>query len=154
MKAISLLQPWASLVMLGVKRFETRSWRTNYRGPLAIHASVKFGRAQRDLCSTPAFLWAFRAQRGPLPLGCVIATCVLSECVRTEELVGQIDLPGIPAGPTLATEFPFGDFTPGRFAWLLSDIRPLATPIQVRGALNLWEFDAPSPEPELLSLDF
>ncbi len=39
MKAISLLQPWATLVAIGAKRIETRSWATNYRGPLAIHAS-------------------------------------------------------------------------------------------------------------------
>ena len=40
MKAISLLQPWATLVSIGAKRVETRSWRTDYRGPIAIHASA------------------------------------------------------------------------------------------------------------------
>ena len=38
MKAITLTQPWATLVAIGAKRIETRSWRTFYRGPLAIHA--------------------------------------------------------------------------------------------------------------------
>ena len=40
MKAISLKQPFAALVAAGVKQFETRKWRTNYRGPLLIHASL------------------------------------------------------------------------------------------------------------------
>jgi hypothetical protein len=39
MKCISLIQPWASLVLLGEKRYETRNWSTAYRGPLLIHAS-------------------------------------------------------------------------------------------------------------------
>ena len=42
MKALSLTQPWASLVVIGAKCYETRSWATNYRGPLAIHASKGF----------------------------------------------------------------------------------------------------------------
>ncbi len=33
MKCISLIQPWATLIIHGAKRFETRSWRTPYRGP-------------------------------------------------------------------------------------------------------------------------
>ena len=40
MKAVTLYQPYASLVAIGAKKFETRSWKTSYRGPLAIHAGV------------------------------------------------------------------------------------------------------------------
>ncbi len=40
-RAITLWQPWASLVALGLKRFETRSWPTNYRGKLLIHAATR-----------------------------------------------------------------------------------------------------------------
>ena len=39
MKAFTLTQPWASLIALLLKTFETRSWKTKYRGPLLIHAS-------------------------------------------------------------------------------------------------------------------
>ena len=41
MKALSLRQPWASLIAEGRKTIETRTWRTRYRGPLAIHASAR-----------------------------------------------------------------------------------------------------------------
>ena len=41
MKAITIWQPWASLLACGGKRFETRSWATSYRGPIAIHAAKK-----------------------------------------------------------------------------------------------------------------
>ena len=41
MKALTLHQPWASLIAIGAKKIETRSWATSYRGPLAIHAAVR-----------------------------------------------------------------------------------------------------------------
>ncbi|MBL8815985.1 MAG: ASCH domain-containing protein [Planctomyces sp.] len=42
MKAITIWQPYATLIMLGAKRFETRSWPTTYRGPLVIHAAKRW----------------------------------------------------------------------------------------------------------------
>ena len=41
MKALTLYQPYATAIALGLKKYETRSWATSYRGPLAIHTSVK-----------------------------------------------------------------------------------------------------------------
>jgi activating signal cointegrator 1 len=55
MQAISVNQPWASLIIAGAKRIETRSWSTNHRGPLAIHASKKFTPAAKLLCATEPF---------------------------------------------------------------------------------------------------
>ena len=49
MKTLTFLQPWATLVALEAKRIETRSWRTSYRWPLAIHAS-------KEMLSVPIFL--------------------------------------------------------------------------------------------------
>jgi activating signal cointegrator 1 len=42
MKALSLMQPWATLLICGEKTVETRSWRTSHRGLLAVHASKTF----------------------------------------------------------------------------------------------------------------
>jgi len=41
LKAISIHQPWAHLVVAGLKLVENRTWRTHYRGPLVIHASAR-----------------------------------------------------------------------------------------------------------------
>ena len=38
---LSMHQPWASLLVLGFKRFEGREWNNKYRGPLWIHATQK-----------------------------------------------------------------------------------------------------------------
>ena len=48
MKAISLWQPWASLVVEGYKDVENRPWRSFYRGPLLIHASLKWDQEGAD----------------------------------------------------------------------------------------------------------
>lgn len=71
MKALSLTQPWATLVAIGAKKIETRSWSTSYRGPVAIHASKGY---------------------------------------------------------------------PGRYAWFLENVKPLAAPVPAKGALGLWEW--------------
>ena len=52
MKALSLTQSWATLVTIGAKKLETRSWPTYYRGPLLIHAAKGFPPAARAICYT------------------------------------------------------------------------------------------------------
>lgn len=140
MKALTLTQPWAALVALGAKRFETRSWRTDYRGPLAIHAAKGYPSDCQELVLYEPFhsvllrnyghpfdiAPALRAQRG-----LVLATCRLVDCIRITERFGDA---------LSVQERQFGDYTPGRYAWRLDDIRLLATPVPARGSLGLWEW--------------
>jgi hypothetical protein len=85
MKAITVWQPWAALLACCAKKYETRSWATNYRGPIAIHA------AKKPFNTDPYFdreLYHFADALGlpdiysfdTLPLGCVIATAELVNC--------------------------------------------------------------------------
>ena len=135
MKALTLRQPWASLLAQGFKQVETRSWYTRYQGPLAIHAAKGFSRYERDLCLTKPFASCLRLLPGydgpqSLPRGVVLATCTLGVVLPIE---GQ---------PRILSnlEQAFGDFTPGRFAWFLFDLRCLPQPIAARGRLGLWEW--------------
>ena len=91
MKVITVIQPWASLISLNEKKIETRSWKTNYRGPLAIHASKNMPKWARDLCESEPFRSTFKntgityGLLNPdmvqcLPLGKIIATCNLADC--------------------------------------------------------------------------
>lgn len=141
MKAISLLQPWASLIAVGAKKIETRSWSTKYRGPLAIHASKGFLKIIRDLCNTQPFkevLSKFGFNVDNLPLGQIVATCNLVDCIKmTPEF---IDLVKSAEG----YEIDFGDYAVGRYAWILEDIKPLEKPIPAKGALSIWEWEVPS----------
>src|SRR3990172_1448755 len=144
MKALTLTQPWANLVAIGVKHYETRSWNTNYRGPLAIHAALKFPMAARWLLASDPFRSEFIKAGyhiGPLknlswlPLGAIVATCKLADTVQTWEAI-QIDF-GLSD-----EEIKFGDYSPGRWAWRLDNVKKLPEPIPAKGMLGLWETDA------------
>ena len=125
MKAITLTQPWATLIAIGAKRIETRSWRTNYRGPLAIHASKALPAYQfRSVLEAHGFHGFY-----DLPFGNIVATCELIDCV-------QITPDNVPPAP----EFYYGDYTAGRWAWHLSNVIALAKPIPAKGSLGLWEW--------------
>lgn len=133
MKAITLTQPWATLVAIGAKKIETRSWATDYRGPLAIHAAKGFPGWAKDLVWTEPFYSSLPETKAPLdlPLGCIVAVCRLVDCRKIRD---KADEPPYP-------EVCFGDYTPGRYAWILEDVRPVNPPIPARGALGLWEWE-------------
>lgn len=139
MKALTLWQPWASLVACGAKRFETRRWSTDYRGPLAIHAAARpvemwrMGAAWLALVGqtlNPKASWVeARNELRHLPYGKIVATCIL-------DAVASTDLIEIPALGTLEREF--GDWSAGRFTWRLKDVQPVDPPIPWRGRQRLW----------------
>ncbi len=138
-KAISLYQPWASLMADQFKRFETRSWSTLYRGLLAIHATIHFPREARELCWQEPFRGALR-QSGyktpeELPRGVIVAIGWLEGVYPTVLLVRK--------GRIKAMEHAFGDYSPDRFGWQVSRIHKLAQPIPARGRQGLWNWEYP-----------
>jgi len=132
MKAISLLQPWASLVVLGFKKFETRSWNTSYRGSLLIHASKRKDEVGRSLCTTNAF-FADRlgGLRGfyHLPFGAIIGEVTLVETFSTDSIFALTD-----------EERCFGDYSPGRRVWALENPTVYDQPIPCKGSLSIWDY--------------
>jgi hypothetical protein len=141
-KALTLWQPWASLVAAGAKRIETRSWATSCRGPLLIHAGLRWDPELRDLSLREPFRTALFgdlcAWPGDLPLGAVVAVASLDDCRPTAE-EWACDLSKL--------ELAAGDYRPGRWGWFLEDVRPLPAPVPWPGAQGLWT----APE-ELISL--
>lgn len=141
MKTLSLLQPWATLVVMGAKKIETRSWNTKYRGELLIHASVN-NKAAKELCHTDPFLNYIRHWTD-LPYGAIIGKVDLISTGATEKFNRAILEDMIP-NITLELwkqEVAFGDYSPGRYGWLLSDPVHFKTPTPAKGALSLWEFE-------------
>jgi len=140
MKAITLVQPWASLVILGAKHIETRSWNTKYRGKLAIHAGKKWNKHLADLCEAEPFRSALYGLDGTFPegrhsntpLGMILGTVELVDCVATEDLLVQVNEE---SGP----EFAFGDYRPGRWGWLLQHAQLLTHPVPFVGRQGLWD---------------
>lgn len=144
MRALTLTQPWASLIAIGAKTIETRGWNTSYRGLIAIHAAKSFPDWAREACweepfrtvLTRAELVDFRGfsdltdtseeRFAGLPRSAIVAVARIVNVVPTPQL-----------RPGLHDEA-FGDFAEGRFGFVLEDVRGLATPIPCRGALSLW----------------
>lgn len=131
MKALTLTQPWASLVALGYKRVETRSWPI-YRSQfstIAIHAAKGMPKAARDFAEVEHTLGRIP---GAIPRGAVVAVARLLDCRRTEEAAGMVS----------GLERYLGDYSPGRWAWFLGYVYALSKPVPCRGALGLWELPA------------
>lgn len=150
MKAISLWQPWASLVSTGAKKIETRSWRTNYRGPLLICAAKK-----REVKALIYYLacWNFQGGLAPLkdmkldmtfnswagiktkdlPFGMALATVDLVDCLPVDE---------IPYG-LIRPELCFGDYGPGRYGWFLENAK-MIEPFPVTGRQGLFNVNHPN----------
>lgn len=140
MKSLTLIQPWASLIACGAKRIETRSWKTSYRGLLAIHAGKK---VDAGCFENPLFREALQTAgiQSPddLPRGVILAIANLHQCIETDGMQGRWgrEYVGGASWHLTERERAFGDYSPGRYAWLLNGIRPLRTPILMKGALNL-----------------
>lgn len=154
MKALTLTQPWATLVILGIKHVETRSWATRYEGPLAIHAAKGWTRADIDfafdLASRNVLPLSRHAEPDTdLPRGAVLGTVELLAVASADApgygLVRAVsNHHGRPPYYFTPLEYELGDYSPGRFAWVLGDPVEFPEPIPARGALGLWNWEAQS----------
>ena len=154
MKAITVHQPWATLLALGEKQYETRSWATGYRGLIAIHAS----KSTDDLLNF--FNWTeFVKKHGytdPFSFNTMAHKAIMKHYEPGFKLFGEIHPTGciLAVGELVAMhkgappelsyqERTFGNFGHGRVAWELANMRRLVTPIPARGQQGLWEWDQP-----------
>ena len=114
MKGLTIHQPFANFIADGEKRYETRSWRTSYTGPIAIHASKNREETEYSGIALDG------------PFGAIVAVGRLVACHRTEDI-------RVPE-----TEWELGDFTPGRYAWEIIGVEKLPQPVPLRGYQGLW----------------
>jgi len=142
MKALSLKQPWASLLVQGIKTWETRSWRPSedrlrilQEDGLLIHASLSQSDAWRMGTSPFAeFLWIL----GRMPYGAIIGRCRVGRVIRTEEWLDEFKPDGSKRSAA-SLNFQFGDYKPGRWAWECLDIKKFPMPVPCKGNLTLFE---------------
>ncbi len=134
MKALTLTQPWATLMALGPKKVETRNWKTSYHGPLAIHAAKAFPGWAKEWCQEEPFR-IYVPDPDVLPCGAVLAVVNLYEVMPTAAACERI----IESGRL--HELAFGNYAAGRFAFFTALIETFPTPIPAKGALGLWEWE-------------
>lgn len=130
MKVLSITEPMATLISINKKKIETRSWKTNYRGKIYIHASkTKIRKEWKDNKELMSLL-----DDNELNYGKIICECNLDDCVlMTEDFINKIK--------ENKQEYLCGIYEVGRYAWILSDVKMLDTKIGAKGSLGLWNYE-------------
>ncbi|HYH14287.1 MAG TPA: ASCH domain-containing protein [Flavisolibacter sp.] len=139
MKVLSLLQPWATLVVIGAKKIECRTWKTDYRGIIIIHASGKKPKkSEQVFFEEDPFYRKYIESAEYLPYGALIGKVELLNIYRTEWLLQNRD-----AMPFYKweQELAFDDFSPKRYAWQLDNAEKFDYPLPIKGSLGLWEYN-------------
>lgn len=131
MKVLSLTEPFATLIKEKKKLVETRSWKTNYRGELYIHASMtkpsKTDLEDEELMSL--------LKNKEMNFGNIICKCVLVDCVyMTEEYINNMK-------ENNHQEYICGEYSVGRYAWILENVELLDKPIPAKGHLGVWNYE-------------
>lgn len=145
MKAITIWQPYATLIVLGLKRFETRCWGTSYRGPLVIHAAKKWDEGRAYDCRRVAELLGEETTFRPESLSHEQMELFYTPTGETlGKALGVVDLAACcqmnDGGSHFENEV--GSFGEGRFGWLCDRPRIFEEPIAAQGKQGLWTPEA------------
>lgn len=129
MKALTISQPYASLIAHGEKWVENRTWPTSYRGPLAIHAGKRSRYLEAD-------------ELKGYPTGQVIATCKLVACVHlpTIRIGGQMSRDLLREAGFSFSEFLEHEHTEGPWCWVLAEVDCFPRGIPAVGRQGLWDW--------------
>ena len=126
-KVLSLTEPYATLIKENKKKVETRSWKTNYRGDLYIHASLTKTKINPELLSL--------VDKNNLNYGYIICKCRLEDCIyMTKEYIAKMQSENY-------QEYICGEYKEGRYAWILDNIEPLETRVKTKGQLSIWNYE-------------
>ena len=124
MKVLTLKQPWATLVSEGIKEYEFRSWKTNYRGKVLIHAGAGIDKKEME---------RFKDLNLKYPSKRIIAEVEIEECLELDDKLNQkiISENNIAYGSKIRTGY----------AWKLKNVKKIKSNKEINGKLGLWNID-------------
>ena len=133
MKALTLWQPYASLIAEGHKLYETRSWTTSYRGVMLIHSARKWDNGVRMETDQLARKHPELSQyyNREFTLGCIVCAVNLINIHRTEDIRDSLS----------PLELSVGNFATGRFAWEMEVVKLPDESIPAKGQQGLWDWN-------------
>ena len=123
MKALTIKEPWATVIINGYKKFEFRSWKTNYRGKILIHAGLSI---EKDM------LERFKEYNLEYSKGLIIGEAELVDCILVDEKFDE-EL-------RKTNQNVYGNNHINMYAWKLENIKKYKKPIKVKGKLGLWNY--------------
>ena len=121
MKAITIKEPWASLIVQGFKKYEFRSWKTNYRGKVLIHA----GLSKENIDD-------FNEYNLDISSGEIIGEAYISDCILVDE---KFDKKLKNIDPNV-----YANNHVGLYAFKLDKIKKYNKKIKIKGKLGLWNY--------------
>ena len=124
MKVLTLKQPWATLVSEGIKEYEFRSWKTNYRGKVLIHAGAGIDEKEME---------RFKDLNLKYPSKRIIAEVEIEDCLELDDKLNQkiISENNIAYGSKIRTGY----------AWKLKNVKKIKSNKEINGKLGLWNID-------------
>lgn len=125
MKALTIRQPWASLIIFGYKTYEFRSWKTNYRGKILIHAGLGIDKN---------VLIRFNKYNLEYTKGAIIGEADLEDIMVVDE---QLKKELIKLNSLVYENSNYIE----KYAWKLTNIKMYKKPIYIKGQLGLWNYD-------------
>ena len=126
MKVITIKQPWATLIVEGYKRFEFRSWKTNYRGDILIHAGKGIDKEVMERLK--------KYLPDEIPIGKIIGKATLTDCVpMSKDFADMLSK----ENNDIYTTHSFSR----NYGFKLENVEKLDNPIEIRGQLGLWNYN-------------
>ncbi len=126
MKVITIKQPWATLIVEGYKRFEFRSWKTNYRGDILIHAGKGIDKEAMERLK--------KYLPDEIPIGKIIGKATLTDCVpMSKDFADMLSK----ENNDIYTTHSFSR----NYGFKLENVEKLDNPIEIRGQLGLWNYN-------------
>lgn len=124
MKAITIKQPWATLIVKGYKKYEFRTWKTKYRGELLIHAGKGIDKK---------YIKQMESLNLDFPNSKIIGKVNLVDCIELNEGINQ----------KINNEFPlvYGEKSREGYAWRLEEPVEITSNKVVNGKLSLWDYN-------------
>jgi len=125
LKVLTIKEPWATLIIDGYKKYEFRSWKTNYRGKILIHAGMSL---ERDM------LERFKDYNLKCTKGAIIGEAEITDCILVDEEFNEKirKINPIVYGRSNHVE---------NYAWKLENVIKYDKPIPVKGKLGLWNYE-------------
>lgn len=129
MKAITIKQPWATLIAEGYKKYEFRTWKTKYRGDILIHAGKGIDKKAME---------RFKHLNLEYPVGKIIAKAIITDCVKVDDRLRDVLAKKDPIVYKGVINKTSNDWD--GYGFKLENIEKI-NPIEVNGKLSLWDYD-------------
>lgn len=128
MKVLTIRQPFASLIAEGIKEYEFRTWKTNYRGDLLIHAGLGVNESAME---------KYKNYNLEYPKGCIIAKVTMTDCVKVDDNLRKI----LKEKNRYLYSNQINNKEDNTYVFILKDIKKIKPINNIKGKLGFWEYD-------------